>query len=206
VKTSRLEIQRAIERHRAALVELEAELDEPVTASWPPVGFYLTFYIVAGTTIGIMGSLASFIFHIVGSLMVNQDPLRFLRVYGTVFLGARALTTEDLNFFMLVAIVHFSIGAIAGAVFHVLVNRFVPERTGLQIGLGALYGLLMWIVNFYLILSWLQPRLVGEAYVLTMMPWWIAALTHVIYGVTLGLLQPLGRFVPYRPMTTSAAA
>ena len=134
VTATRQEILREIERHRAALVELEAQLAEPVTANWPPVGFYLTFYIVAGTTIGIIGSLASFIFHIVGSLLVNQDPLRFLRVYGTVFLGARALTTEDLNFFMLVAIVHFSIGAIAGAVFHVLVNRFVPDRSGLQIG------------------------------------------------------------------------
>lgn len=198
---TREEILREIERHRAALVSLESQLTEPATAHWPPIGFYLTFYIVAGTTIGILGSLASFIFHVVGSLMVNQDPLKFLRVYGTVFLGARALTTEDLNFFMLVAVVHFSIGAIAGAVFHVLVNRFVPNRTGLQIGLGVLYGLVMWIVNFYLVLSWLQPRLVGEAYVLQLMPAWIAALTHVIYGLTLGLLQPLGRFVPYRPAT-----
>jgi hypothetical protein len=115
-----------------ALVALESQLTEPATAHWPPVGFYLTFYIVAGTTIGILGSLASFIFHVVGSLLVNQDPLKFLRVYGTVFLGARALTTEDLNFFMLVAVVHFSLGAIAGAVFHVLVNRFVPDRTGLR--------------------------------------------------------------------------
>ena len=30
------------------------------------------------------------------------------------------------------------------------------------------------------------------------MPAWVAALTHVVYGLTLGLLQPLGRFVPYR--------
>jgi hypothetical protein len=201
VTLTRQEILREIERHRNALVALESQLTEPATAHWPPIGFYLTFYIVAGTTIGILGSLASFIFHVVGSLIVNQDPLKFLRVYGTVFLGARALTTEDLNFFMLVAVVHFSIGAIAGAVFHVLVNRFVPERTGLQIGLGVAYGLLMWIVNFYLVLSWLQPRLVGEAYVLQLMPAWVAALTHVIYGLTLGLLQPLGRFVPYRPAT-----
>jgi hypothetical protein len=201
VTLTRQDILREIERHRTALVVLESQINEPANAFWPPVGFYLTFYIVAGTTIGILGSLASFIFHIVGSLMVKQDPLMFLRVYGTVFLGFRALTTEDLNFFMLVAVVHFSIGAIAGAVFHVLVNRFVPDRTGLQIGLGVLYGLAMWIVNFYFVLSWLQPRLVGEAYVLQLMPAWIAALTHVIYGLTLGLLQPLGRFVPYRPAT-----
>jgi hypothetical protein len=190
-----------IERHRAAILVLEARLiGSPTPAPWPPDGFYLTFYVVAGTMIGILGSLVSFLFHVVGSLLVHQDPLRVLRVYGTFFLGARALTTDDLNFFMLVAVVHFSVGALAGAVFHVLVNWFVPGRTVLPIVLGALYGLLMWVVNFYVVIAWMQPRLVGQAYILELMPVWIAALTHVIYGVTLGLLQPLGRFVPYRPV------
>jgi hypothetical protein len=44
---------------------------------------------------------------------------------------------------------------------------------------------------------------VGQPYVLELMPMWIAALTHLIYGLTLGILQPLGRFVPFR---TPAAA
>jgi hypothetical protein len=201
---NREQILHEIERHRAALVELEAQLGDTVSASWPPVGFYLTFYIVAGATIGILGSLTSFLFHIIGSLIVHQDPLLFLRVYGTVFLGARALTTDDLNFFMLVAVVHFSVGASAGAVFHVLVNWLIPERPMLQIALGAAYGLIMWVVNFYIVLSWLQPLLVGRPFVIELMPAWVAALTHLIYGMTLGLLQPLGRFVPYRPAMTTA--
>lgn len=198
------EVQSEIERHRAAIRALEAEIEETrdamvLPAGWPPAGFYLTFYVVAGILIGILGSLTSFLFHVVGSLLLDQDPLRILRVYGTVFLGPRALTTDDLSFFMLVAVVHFSVGALAGAVFHVLVNRFVPDRPAEQIGLGILYGLLMWVVNFYLVIAWLQPKLFGQAYVLELMPAWIAALTHVVYGLTLGLLQPLGRFVPYRP-------
>ena len=196
---TREEALREIEQHRAAIIDLEAQLREPVTHSWPPVGFYLTFYIVAGATIGILGSVTSFAFNVLGSLLVKQDPLLFLRVYGTVFLGAKALTTDDLNFFMLVAVVHFSVGASAGAVFQVFISRFVPDRPALQIVLGGVYGLLMWVVNFYLIITWLQPRLVGQAYVLELMPIWIAALTHLIYGLTLGVLQPLGRFVPYRP-------
>ena len=64
VTLSRQEVLREIERHRNALVALESQLAEPATAHWPPIGFYLTFYIVAGTTIGILGSLASFIFHV----------------------------------------------------------------------------------------------------------------------------------------------
>jgi hypothetical protein len=199
VADTRGEVRARIAAHRQAIAELEAQLRTlPPTIGWPPPGFYLTFYVVAGLLLGILGSLTSFAFHVLGSLIVNQDPLQFLRVYGTVFLGARALTTDDLNFFMLVAVVHFSIGAAGGAVFHVLVNRFVPDRPLLPVVLGVAYGLVMWIVNFYGILVWLQPRLVGHAYVLELMPTWVAALTHVIYGVTLGVLQPLGRFVPYR--------
>ncbi len=201
---NRSDIEARLAAHRQAIRELEAELRATPTASWPPPGFYLTFYIVAGLVIGVLGSLTSFVFHVVGSLIVNQDPLRFLRVYGTVFLGAKALTTDDLNFFMLVAVVHFSIGAGGGAVFHVLVNKYAPDRPLLQIVLGGAYGLLMWIVNFYGILIWLQPRLVGQAYVLELMPTWVAAMTHVIYGLTLGVLQPLGRFVPYRVAETAA--
>jgi hypothetical protein len=196
---SRDEIVREIELHRAAVAALEAELGDTNGVTWPPVGFYLTFYVVSGAIIGILGSLTSFIFHVLGSLIVRQDPLLFLRVYGTVFLGAKALTTDDLNFFMLVAVVHFSVGASAGAVFHVLVNWLVPDRPVLHVVLGAVYGLLMWVVNFYVVLSWLQPLLVGEAFVLQLMPIWVSALTHLIYGLTLGILEPLGRFVPYRP-------
>jgi hypothetical protein len=77
----------------------------------------------------------------------------------------------------------------------------VPDRAVLQILLGAAYGLAMWVVNFYFVLVWLQPRLVGEAYVLQLMPVWIGALTPLIFGLTLGVLQPLGRCEPYRPVT-----
>lgn len=193
-------LRREIAQQRATLAELEHRLRmlAPATTNWPPRGFYLTFYVVAGLLIGVLGSMTSFAVNVLGSLLVDQDPLYVLRVWGTVFLGQQALTTSDLNFFMLVAVVHFSVGAVAGAVFHVLVSRFAPERATVQIAAGAGYGLLMWIVNFYFVLVWLQPRLVGEPYVLELMPPWIAALTHLVYGVTLGALQPLGRFEPYR--------
>lgn len=203
VADEREALEREILEQRAVLRRLEERLralDRPPVSGWPPEGFYLTFYVIAGILLGILGSITSFLFNVVGSLIVNQDPLRILRVYGTVFLGEAALTTSDLNFFMLVGVVHFSVGAAAGAVFHVFVNRFVASRSALTIiALGAAYGLLMWVVNFYFILSWLQPRLVGEAFVLRLMPAWIGAATHLVYGLTLGVLQPLGRFVPYEP-------
>lgn len=201
----REQLLRQIEEHRAALATLEARLHSLGTGQadtapgWPPKGFYLTFYVVAGLMLGVLGSLVSFLCNVAGSLLLRQDPLLFLRVYGTFFLGREALVTDHLDFFMLVAVVYFSVGAVGGAVFHVLVNYLCPDRVPLQVVLGAAYGLLMWVVNFYVVIAWVQPRLFGEAFVLELMPAWVAALTHVAYGVTLGALQPLGRFVPYRP-------
>ncbi len=204
---TREEILREIEQHQDAIRRLETEISSSgatVTAApWPPEGFYLTFYVVAGGILGVLGSLTSFLCNVFGSLMIGQDPYYFLRVYGTVFLGQEALQTSNLNFFMLVAIVHFSVGAMAGAVFHVLINYFGPFRPAQQIGAGLAYGLLMWIVNFYLVLWWLEPMLVGQAYVLELMPAWVAAVTHLVFGLTIGALQPLGRFEPFRPVEST---
>ncbi len=200
---AREELHAEIAKHRDAIARLTARLEEregpPPVDRWPPEGFYLTYYVVAGLMLGILGSLVSFLANVIGSILLEQDPLLFLRVYGTVFLGKEALVTQDLNFFMLVAVVHFSVGAVAGAVFHVLVSLYTPERAAVTVALGAAYGLLMWVVNFYVVIEWLETSLYGQAYVLALMPAWVAAFTHMLYGVTIGALQPLGRFVPYRP-------
>jgi hypothetical protein len=185
-----------IRRHRSALLARESQLTAPAPPQAPPIAFALAFSLVAGAAIGIVGSLASLAFHVAGSLAVHQHPLMLLRVYGTMFLGPWALTTEDPSFFLLVALVHVALGAIAGVVFHLLANRFVSGRSAAQVGLGLLYGLFLWIVNFYVVIPWLQPPLVGDALVRALTPAWIAAVTHVVYGLTVGVLQPLARLIP----------
>jgi hypothetical protein len=198
------EILREIERHRRAIAELEAKLAAATSQrkSWPPTGFYTTFYVLAGMTIGTMGAMTSFAFNVIGSLIVSQDPMRILRVFGTFFIGQEALTTDNLNFLMLVLLTHVIVGAVGGAVFHVYINRELADRSpGQKILYSALFGCAIWLINFYGIVSWLQPLLVGQAYILRLMPFWVAALTHIVYGLTLGLLQPLGRFIPYTPPT-----
>lgn len=198
------EIRREIEGHRQAIADLEAKLSAVPSErrGWPPPGFYMTFYVVAGLTLGTMGAITSFIFNVAGSLIVAQEPMRILRVYGTFFIGQAALTTDNLNFLMLVLLTHVIVGAVGGAVFHVYINRELADRSpGQKILYSALFGCAIWLINFYGIISWLQPLLVGQAYILRLMPFWVAALTHIVYGLTLGLLQPLGRFIPYTPPT-----
>ncbi len=198
------EIRREIEGHRQAIAELEAKLSAlpGEQRGWPPPGFYMTFYVVAGLTLGTIAAIASFIFNVFGSLIVAQDPMKILRVYGTFFIGQDALTTDNLNFLMLVLLTHMIVGALGGAVFHVIINRnFADQSRRQKLLYAALFGCAIWLINFYGIISWLQPLLVGQAYILRLMPFWVAALTHIFYGLALGLLQPLGRFIPYSPPT-----
>lgn len=196
------QILQQIEQHRRAIAELEARLAPPAAAEWHPGGFYTTFYIVVGMILGIIGGLTSFMFNFVGSALVAQSPMQFLRVLGTYFNGPEALTTTDFAFLMMVLLTHLSVGALAGAVYHVWVNRYLPEGPlNKVLGSSALFGILLWLVTFYGIISWTQPMFYGQAYVLNEMPFWVALLTHLVYGLTLGLLQPLGKFVPYRPVS-----
>ena len=196
------QILEQIEQHRRAIADLEARLAPAPHAEWHPGDFYTTFYIVVGMILGIIGGLTSFMFNFVGSALMAQSPMQFLRVLGTYFNGPEALTTTDFAFLMMVLLTHLSVGAVAGAVYHVWVNRYLPEGPLSKVlGSSALFGVGLWLVTFYGIISWTQPMLWGQAYVLDEMPFWVALLTHLVYGLTLGLLQPLGKFVPYRPAT-----
>ena len=43
----------------------------------------------------------------------------------------------------------------------------------------------VWLVNFYGILSWLQPLLFGGNWIVERIPWWVAAATHLVFGWTM---------------------
>jgi hypothetical protein len=49
----------------------------------------------------------------------------------------------------------------------------------------------VWTLNFYVLLSWLQPWLIGGRWVSELVPWWVAASTHLVFGWTIALVYPL---------------
>ena len=89
--------------------------------------------------------------------------------------------------------------------------RFAAEG-GLikRLVVASVVSLVIWAINFYGILSWLQPLLVGgdPGNWITnpdYLPWWVAAATHLVFGWTIALLYPLGEYRPYRRLTEPAA-
>jgi hypothetical protein len=199
----------AVQRELADLRARVAELEEESSAAEPPSlewtrGYYLTYYATTGFFLGMLAAIASLAFNIVGSLLVGQHPLQLIRVYLTFGLGSRALDLhlhggESGLMLIIGCCLYIATGMLLGTVFQVVLSRFAGQAgLGQRLALASALGLTVWIVNYYLLLAWIQPVLFGGNWIVAEIPWWVAALTHLVFGWTMALLYPLGTFEPYR--------
>ena len=198
-------VQRELADLRARVAELEGEAtaSESPSLEWTR-GYYLTYYATTGFFLGMLAAITSLGFNIVGSLIVGQHPLQLIRVYLTFGLGTRALDLhlhggESGLMLIIGCCLYVATGMLLGTVFQVVLSRFAGQAgLGQRLALASALGLIVWIVNYYLLLSWLQPLLFGGNWIVAEIPWWVAALTHLVFGWTMALLYPLGTFEPYR--------
>ena len=146
----------------------------------------LVYLGTVGALAGFLGSVTSLVANILGAWALGIDRLMLLRVYATIWEGRDALRLENTSFVGEVLLIHIVVGAMFGMVFVTLTSHLPQIRRLVHYAAAGLaFGLLLWIGNFYLILSWLQPLISGDAYIVENIPWWVAALTHICYGLTL---------------------
>ena len=83
-----------------------------------------------------------------------------------------------------------------GIPFQIVLSRwFDGAAFGVRFAVVTFMALALWIINFYGLIDWLQPLLIGGNWILDNIPWWVAASTHLVFGWTMLAVQPLGRFV-----------
>jgi hypothetical protein len=162
-----------------------AKQTEVIPAEVRAEGGISTFTV--GSVAGFLGAITCLICNIAGALVLGVEPLRLLRIYATILEGRRALDISRAGFFIAAFTLHIVTGIFFGTIFALGARKFCA---GLQryILAGAGYGIAIWLVNFYGILSWLQPLLHGSAFILTEIPIAVAVLTHVNYGLTVALV------------------
>ncbi len=211
-----------LETLKARVDKLEAE---PTTAAarpgWRATEYYAAYYATAGFLLGSFGAMASLLFNVVVALAVGRNPVELIRVYLTFPLGEKALLLTEgskvyaVNDGVILAFgccLYLGTGMLLGIPVYMALARFAADGGLLKrlIVAGAV-SLLIWLINFYGILSWLQPLLIGgepgnwitnPAY----LPWWVAAATHLVFGWTIALLYPLGVYRPYKRPTEIAAS
>ncbi len=194
-----------LEQLKARVAQLEAELksDQVSQEIWQAKGYYTAYYATTGFMLGVFGALTSLMFNVVGSLLFDKHPLQIIRVYLTFPLGASALELEQRSITLAIGCcLYIATGMLFGIPFHMLLVRFTAESSVWErMRVAAAMGIALWIINYYLILSWLQPLLFGGNWIVAEVPWYVGMLTHLVYGCTMALVYPLGLYSPYKPQT-----
>ncbi|MHC4063242.1 MAG: hypothetical protein ACYSUQ_13635 [Planctomycetota bacterium] len=191
---------------RAAALEVELAASKGAPG-WPPQTYYTTYHVLAGMVLGLLGAASSLLFNLIGALLVGQHPLQLIRVYLTFPLGEEALNTNGGFALAAGCCLYLGTGMIIGIPFHLILSRFFPSASFAK-RLAAITALAIaaWLINFYALLSWLQPALIGGSWILAEIPIWVAVLTHLVFGWTMLLIDQWGRFVPYRALPQEVAA
>ncbi len=204
-----------LERLRAQVQKLESEvIKEEAERGWQASGYYTAYYATSGFMLGIFGAMTSLLANVVCAPIAGKTPLELIRIYLTFPLGEKALelTTTGRPVYavsdgVILAIgccLYLGTGMLLGIPVYMTIARFARRR-GLFVRLlvASIISLVIWGINFYGVLSWLQPMLVGgdpgnwitnSNY----LPWWVAAATHLVFGWTIAVLYPLGEYTPYR--------
>jgi hypothetical protein len=189
---------------RAEVNQLEAELSSPHSppAQWQATSYYTAYYATTGFLLGGIAAMSSLLVNVVGALTFGMQPLELIRVYLTFPMGEQALDFNAVNNGLILAIgccLYVATGMLYGILFQIVLTRFTANSSmAMRFAVVSLLALGVWLVNFYGILSWLQPLLFGGQWIVEEIPWWVAATTHLVFGWTMLLVYPLGRYTPYR--------
>jgi hypothetical protein len=191
---------------RAEVAQLESEVkaEQSQTERWKPTEFYASYYATTGFFLGMFGAVTSLLFNVVGSAIARLHPLRIIQVYLTFPLGEKAFTSEmDSGIVLAIGCcLYIGTGMLLGIVFQLVLAKFaIGEPFGKRMLIATGLGAAIWVVNFYLILSWLQPLLFGGNWILAQMPWYVGLATHLVFAWTMAIVFPLGLYQPYRLQT-----
>jgi len=186
---------------KARVAALESEVASPPSpAAWVPRGYYTTYHLLAGMVLGLVAASASLLYNIVGATLLGKHPLEIIRVYLTFPMGEQALSFDAVqNGFALAAgcCLYLATGIIGGIPFHLILTRYFADSTfGTRFFVATLLGIGVWIINFYGVLSWLQPMLIGGNWIVERVPIIVALSTHLVFGWTMMLAGQWGSFTP----------
>lgn len=136
----------------------------------------------------VAGLVAGLVFVLLEMILVGMSggsPWAPPRMMGAIALGPGVLpppATFDAGIVAVGMIVHFALSVVLGVIFAALAARLAVSR-GVLIGIGLLFGLAVYLVNFYGFTA--------------LFPWfamarnWMTILAHLVFGAVIAAM-PLG--------------
>jgi hypothetical protein len=170
---------------------------------WPEIGYKLLAHARTGAWIGAIAGCISLLLNIVGSVAWpavsghEQHALHLIQVYLTFPLGASALKLNSGFVLAFGCVLYVATGMLYGAFVEIVISYWMPRATWVaRLTACTILAISVWVFNFYAVLTWLQPLLFGGRWIIDLVPWWVAALTHLAFGWTVALLNPGGQSTP----------
>jgi hypothetical protein len=164
---------------------------------WPDNGYSAWVHTKSGALMGAVAACTSLLTNIIGSELWpafsghEQHALRIVQVYLTFPLGENALQLNSGMLLALGCVLYLVTGMMYGMFFEVFISYLLPHSNfRARVIVCSILALFVWAFNFYGILAWLQPLLLGGRWVIDLVPWWIAAGTHLVFGWTIALFYP----------------
>ena len=204
--------QEEFEKLKTRVDQLETELREAdIAGPWQPTGYYSAYYATGGFVLGGLAAAAALLVNVIGAPIAGKQPLELIRVYLTFPLGEQALllaepgragqTVSDGMILSFGCCLFLFTGMLLGIPLQLVLAKFNGRASLVKrLLIAAVMGIALWLFNFYAVLSWLQPLLFGGNWIVDRqyLPLWVAAGTHVVFGLTMALLYPLAQFVHTR--------
>ena len=138
----------------------------------------IEFGLIAGVIFGLVEILVS--------AMMGNPPLQPIRMFASVVLGETALQSTELGSVVVIgAVVHLALSALFGLIYGAIngaLSRETETSWGRQAGIGLVFGVLLWFVNFQLIARAIYPWFLDTPQALQ------AALHAVFFGLPLALM------------------
>lgn len=201
-ETTNLESKLAeLDQLKARVAALEGEVTRPTSkTAWVPDQYYTTYHLLAGMVLGFVAALTSLLYNVVGATLFGKNSLEIIRVYLTFPMGEKALSYDTVqDGFALAAgcCLYLATGIIGGIPFHLILTKYFAKASfARRLIVSSILGVGVWVINYYCILSWLQPMLVGGNWIVERVPPFVAVTTHLVFGWTMMLVGQWGSFVP----------
>jgi hypothetical protein len=181
-------LHRDLDRLYGEIGSIETELEG--LRGFEPMAGGRRAFLTTGLLLGIVAGATSLLFSIIGSLALGRHPLQLVRTYLSFVLGERALRLETGMPLALGTCLFLLAGAAYGLLFHLVLSRWFLEAPGIwRLLVSSALAIALWLVNYILILRWIQPTLLGTTAVLEQVPFWRAAGTHLVFAWTFLLVE-----------------
>lgn len=148
-----------------------------------------------GAFAGLVGALAIWAFSaLLGWAQQGSLNWSFFKGPALPFLGERVMSPGfDAGAILLGIIIHLAISIGWGVLFGLL---FIGLTRAATVGVGAAWGVVVWLAMFYVLLP-----LVGARVVAVSTPSWIAFAQHLVFGIAVGVA-----FLPFQRRRTTPVA